>query len=223
MRRGRKSPNLPDNDVFTKYPVWAEEHWMYFKSAMDVPKIRTPNRLIGFVYVVEYGEMIKIGFTEDPRERFSTKYKPALNYGYEPGRIFISPAHRHYVDTEHALHKHFADFRVPKTELFKIKFSENIPVMMCMALELKMFEQGECDTTNTNNVKEEREISMNNQKVNNADIRNEMKAAGLYYWQIAAKLGIAESTFIRWLRFELSDELKADVRAAIKELEEERE
>lgn len=64
---------------------------------------------------------------------------------------------------------------------------------------------------------------MNNQKVNNADIRNEMKAAGLYYWQIAAKLGIAESTFIRWLRFELSDELKADVRAAIKELEEERE
>ena len=60
---------------------------------------------------------------------------------------------------------------------------------------------------------------MNNQKVNNADIRNEMKAAGIYFWQVAAKLGVAESTFIRWMRFELSDEQKAQVRTAIKELE----
>lgn len=61
---------------------------------------------------------------------------------------------------------------------------------------------------------------MNNQKVNNADIRNEMKAAGIYFWQIAAKLGVAESTFIRWMRFEMSDELKEKIRTAIKELEE---
>lgn len=62
---------------------------------------------------------------------------------------------------------------------------------------------------------------MNNQKVNNADIRNEMKAAGLYFWQVAAKLGVAESTFIRWMRFELSDELKGKIRAAIAEITEE--
>ncbi len=61
---------------------------------------------------------------------------------------------------------------------------------------------------------------MNNQKVNNADIRNEMKAAGLYFWQVAAKLGVAESTFIRWMRFEMSDDMKTRIRAAITEAKE---
>ncbi len=62
---------------------------------------------------------------------------------------------------------------------------------------------------------------MNNQKVNNADIRDELKNANVYLWQIAAKIGIAESTFIRWMRFELSDEQKRQVRMAIKEVMEE--
>ena len=60
---------------------------------------------------------------------------------------------------------------------------------------------------------------MNNQKASNPDIRNELKSAGLYFWQIAAKLGIAESTLIRWMRFELTDDQKALIREAIKELE----
>lgn len=59
---------------------------------------------------------------------------------------------------------------------------------------------------------------MNNQKVNNADIRDELKNANVYLWQIAAKIGVAESTFIRWMRFELSDEQKQQVRDAIKEV-----
>lgn len=62
---------------------------------------------------------------------------------------------------------------------------------------------------------------MNNTKFCNADIRNELKAAGVYFWQVAAKLGVAESTFIRWMRFELSDEQKRQVRDAIKEVMEE--
>ena len=62
---------------------------------------------------------------------------------------------------------------------------------------------------------------MNNQKVNNADIRDELKNANVYLWQIAAKIGVAESTFIRWMRFELSDEQKRQVRDAIKEVMEE--
>lgn len=135
MIRGRKTLKLPHNDVFTKYPVWADAHWMYYESTRHVPKIRAHNPHIGFVYVVEYGEMIKIGFTAEPQYRFHTKYKPALCYGYEAGRVFLSPAHRRYVDTENALHKHFAEYRIPNTELFRIRFNENIPTMMCMALE----------------------------------------------------------------------------------------
>lgn len=63
---------------------------------------------------------------------------------------------------------------------------------------------------------------MNNSiNVSNSDIRAEIKAAGLYNWQVAVKLGIAESTFIRWLRLEMSDELKETIRIAIGELKEE--
>lgn len=63
---------------------------------------------------------------------------------------------------------------------------------------------------------------MNNlRNVKNSDIRSEIKAAGLFNWQVAMKLGVAESTFIRWLRLEMSDEMKENVRAAIGELKEE--
>ncbi len=61
---------------------------------------------------------------------------------------------------------------------------------------------------------------MNNQTTANADIRREIDNAGLKMWQIAAKLGIHHCTFSVWLRQEMSDEQKAQVRAAIKELEE---
>lgn len=62
---------------------------------------------------------------------------------------------------------------------------------------------------------------MGKSQISNADIREEIKKANLFLWQVAAKMGIAESTFLRWLRFELSDELKAQIRNAIHEIQEE--
>lgn len=59
-----------------------------------------------------------------------------------------------------------------------------------------------------------------NNSVANADIRKEAETAGVKLWQIAAKLGIHHCTFSVWLRQEMSDEQKAQVRTAIKELEE---
>lgn len=56
-------------------------------------------------------------------------------------------------------------------------------------------------------------------QISNADIREEIKAKGLYLWQVAAKLGIAESTFIRWMRMEMDDETKYRVREAIREIQ----
>lgn len=58
---------------------------------------------------------------------------------------------------------------------------------------------------------------MNKMQISNADIREEIKAKGLYLWQVAAKLGIAESTFIRWMRMEMDDETKNRVREVIHE------
>ena len=59
-----------------------------------------------------------------------------------------------------------------------------------------------------------------NNSVANADIRKEAETAGVKLWQIAAKLGVHPCTLTVWLRQEMSDERKAQVRAAIKELEE---
>ena len=54
--------------------------------------------------------------------------------------------------------------------------------------------------------------------MNNADIRQEAKDAGLKLWQIADKYGISDTNFSRKLRKELSDEQKTRIRAIIKEL-----
>ena len=52
----------------------------------------------------------------------------------------------------------------------------------------------------------------------NEDIRTEAKRAGIRLWQIASRLGCAEATFSRKLRFELSTDEKAKIRAIITEL-----
>ena len=60
-----------------------------------------------------------------------------------------------------------------------------------------------------------------NNSTPNADIRKEAEIAEVKMWQIAAKLGIHQCTFSTWLRFELSDELKTQIRDAIHEIQEE--
>lgn len=49
----------------------------------------------------------------------------------------------------------------------------------------------------------------------NEDIRATARQKKVYLYEIADALGVSEPTFIRWLRKELSEKQKADVRAAI--------
>ena len=51
----------------------------------------------------------------------------------------------------------------------------------------------------------------------NQDIRNEVRRAGLMLWQIADSLGIADSSFSRKLRKELTDADKERIRQIIRE------
>ena len=55
----------------------------------------------------------------------------------------------------------------------------------------------------------------------NSAIKQRAKAARIYWWQIAAKIGVAESTIIRWLRLPLSGEHEGAILAAIEALEKE--
>lgn len=52
----------------------------------------------------------------------------------------------------------------------------------------------------------------------NTDIQKEIKTAKVKKWQIADQLGMAESTFSRKLRYELSSDEKEKIRAIIKEM-----
>lgn len=55
----------------------------------------------------------------------------------------------------------------------------------------------------------------------NLDVRAAAKGAGVFLYEIAEKLGVSEPTFIRYLRKELPDGMKAKVLAAIEEIKRE--
>ena len=55
----------------------------------------------------------------------------------------------------------------------------------------------------------------------NTQIRQEIRRAGIYQYQVADALGVSEMTFIRWLRKPLSSDLEAKVRAVIETVKKE--
>lgn len=49
-------------------------------------------------------------------------------------------------------------------------------------------------------------------------IREDIRNAGLHQYQVSDALGVAESTFIRWLRKPLPDDKKVEVYSVIERL-----
>lgn len=54
----------------------------------------------------------------------------------------------------------------------------------------------------------------------NQEIKATIKAAGLKQWQVAKRCGVYESTFVRWLRDELTEERRSMILKAIEDLKE---
>lgn len=57
--------------------------------------------------------------------------------------------------------------------------------------------------------------------MNNQEIRNAVKVAGIKMWQLADEVGIADTTLCRRLRHELREDEKKQLLAAIHRLSEE--
>lgn len=57
----------------------------------------------------------------------------------------------------------------------------------------------------------------------NNDIRTKSRENGVYLYEIAEKMNVSEPTFNRWLRKELSEDLKQKALAAIEQIREEHE
>lgn len=56
--------------------------------------------------------------------------------------------------------------------------------------------------------------------MHNKDIRQEITKARIRFYEVAAKLGMTDSTLSRKLRYELSDEEKSKIRQTINEIRE---
>lgn len=54
--------------------------------------------------------------------------------------------------------------------------------------------------------------------MSNKELECLMKQENIYKWQVAKKIGIHETSFIRWFREELSEERKQQVMLAIEEI-----
>lgn len=56
----------------------------------------------------------------------------------------------------------------------------------------------------------------------NEGIRKELRAEGIYLWEIAHALGVSEGTMTRKMRFELSEQDKRAFKDAIRTIKKER-
>lgn len=85
------------------------------------------NRYMGFIYILEWDDMVKIGCTTKPCQRFVALKNQAEKYGnVQLGKVAISKEHTNYKKNELKLHQYFREYRVNGTELFKTSMEQVI-------------------------------------------------------------------------------------------------
>lgn len=93
---------------------------------MSKEKRNATTYSFGCVYAVEFGDVVKIGFTTNFNERLKS-LKTTLKYrddNKQVGRAYCSKKHHYANRSERWLHDKFSDKRVANTELFQITFEE---------------------------------------------------------------------------------------------------
>ena len=81
----------------------------------------------GFFYILEYGDLVKIGYTKNPYQRVMALKRNAENYGdLKLGKIALSIPHTNFSENEKKLHKKFSAYRKSGSELFDLDFQEII-------------------------------------------------------------------------------------------------
>ena len=81
---------------------------------------------LGYVYAVEFGNVVKIGFTKDFEKRIKS-LKLTLRYRNEKekiGKTYCSNEMHYATRAEAFLHERFKERRIEHTELFRITFEE---------------------------------------------------------------------------------------------------
>ena len=101
---------------------------------------------LGCVYAVEFGNVVKIGFTTDFEKRIKS-LKLTLRYRNEKekiGKTYCSNEMHYATRAEAFLHKRFKNRRIEGTELFRITFEEAKKAIKKVE-QLKLYSDDDCE------------------------------------------------------------------------------
>lgn len=91
----------------------------------------------GWVYALEYGDMVKIGCSSKPSKRYAHLIHNGADYaGLKMGKFALSKSCVNYRELETRLHKQFASYRKEGTELFSISFGEAVKAIETLEYDL---------------------------------------------------------------------------------------
>lgn len=106
-----------------------------YNANLALPE-RAFTDLLKRVYIVEYGEYIKIGFTKNMKKRMKELQNIAQNYSNRSlHRVAWTDLHTNYSQNENNLHLLFNDRRIVTGELFDISFEKAFEALKALNLE----------------------------------------------------------------------------------------
>lgn len=93
------------------------------------------NAYMGFYYILEYGNCIKIGSSKSPYTRLRQLRRQAEKYGNTSiGRMALSINHTNYRENEKVIHEIFKEYKIGDTELFNINLEDFIEKFDCVPI-----------------------------------------------------------------------------------------
>lgn len=103
-------------------------------------KVTPPNPYYGLVYVMQWGDCVKVGCSYSIYSRLTCLNQTARYGGKEVTRIAITPFHYNYYENEKAAHKLLDKYRVKGTELFNVSFDFAVKIVNSLILS-----DGKCE------------------------------------------------------------------------------
>ncbi|MDE7093851.1 MAG: GIY-YIG nuclease family protein, partial [Oscillospiraceae bacterium] len=109
-----------------RFQIFNSDEFEHIKSIESTTK----DSFFGFIYFLEYGENIKIGYSQTPSSRIKQLKKQAEYGKIKLGNVAISKPHTNYRENEKLLHQYFNQNRISGTELFSVTLKQilsNLP------------------------------------------------------------------------------------------------
>lgn len=96
------------------------------------------NPYVGYFYLLEYGDDLKIGSTKYPYRRMVTLKSQTENYSDKSvHKVYFSQAHTNYEENEKYLHQVFSAVRIDRSERFRMSLSACLNQLASLPIKYK--------------------------------------------------------------------------------------